>query len=59
MANACPNLVLKVEVKNSFLGLRKQALISASCTKTQAPVQEPEIGCGQCHSLPPIFTDDS
>lgn len=54
-ANACPNMVLEGRVKHTFLGLRKQVEVNAFCKKTARVVKEPEIGCGQCHSLPEGF----
>lgn len=54
-ANACEHLVLQAEVRRRFFVLNKQVYIEAYCTKTQKPVHEPQIGCGQCHPLPPVF----
>lgn len=56
LANSCPHMVLSAKVKRSFLGIKRQVEVSAYCTKTQQNVEEPEIGCGQCHPLPPVFT---
>lgn len=58
-ANSCPNLVLEGEVKRGFLGIGRHVKVTATCTKTLQPVAEPQIGCGQCHPLPPIFTEKS
>lgn len=49
MANACPNMLFEARVASGFLGLRRRVEISATCTRTLEPVEEPEIGCGQCH----------
>lgn len=57
-ANACPHLMLKprlVRPLQAFFQLRIQ--VEAWCEKTRRPVPEPQIGCGECHSLPPIFRE--
>lgn len=57
MANACPHMVLEAHVASSFLGLRRSVEISATCTRSLQTVDEPEIGCGQCHvELPDVFS---
>ncbi len=56
-ANSCPNMVLKAAVKRVFL-IKRKVSITAFCTKSQKPVSEPEIGCGQCHPLPPVFMEE-
>ena len=54
LANACPNLVLEAHVLAGFLGIGRGVRITAACTQSGGPVAEPEIGCGQCHILPPL-----
>ena len=49
MANACPHMVLEGRVVSGFLGLRRRVRVSAYCTKSLEDVEEPEIGCSQCH----------
>ena len=56
-ANACPHLVLTASISKTLLGLRRQVKIEAYCTKTNQAVSEPQIGCGECHPLPPITTE--
>jgi hypothetical protein len=56
-ANACENLTLTAGVQRSFLGLIKNVRVSAYCTLSRQDVDEPYIGCGQCHPIPPIFQD--
>lgn len=58
-ANACEYLRLNAEVKKVFFILNPHVTVKASCTKCQCAVAEPEIGCGQCHPLPPFFTEES
>lgn len=52
IANSCPTLVLEARVHQGVLGMGKRVEIRASCTRSLAPVTEPEVGCGQCHALP-------
>lgn len=56
-ANACPNLILQTDVEKTLLGLSKRVKVSAFCKKSGENVAEPEIGCGQCHTLPEIFQE--
>lgn len=54
-ANACPHMVLEARAKSGLLGFGKRVEVSAMCTRSLEEVDEPEIGCGQCHrDLPPI-----
>jgi len=58
-ANACPNLVLEGRVEKRLLGLRRQVVVEAVCSKYLAEVSEPHVGCGHCHKERPgaaIFT---
>lgn len=55
LANACPHLVLEGRVERAFPFAKKRVSVTASCSKTQRAVAEPEIGCGECHPLPSIF----
>ncbi len=57
-ANACENLVLQAKVKPGLVGLGKRVVVSAYCKKAQKAVDTPEIGCGMCHPLPPVYTDE-
>lgn len=56
--NACEHMVLTGSVQRPFPFIRRQVSIKATCTKCQCAVPEPHVGCGECHSLPPIFTGD-
>jgi hypothetical protein len=55
-ANACEYLVLRGEVirplSNAF---RRRVKVIPFCEKTQRTGFDPHIGCGECHSLPPVF----
>lgn len=58
-ANACEFMELQGQVKR-FLGVfKKQVVVSAYCTKSNQKVTEPQVGCGQCHPLPPGFNQPS
>ena len=57
LANACTNMILQAVVKKGFMGFKKQVVVSAYCSKTRRDVTEPAIGCGECHPLPPVFTE--
>jgi hypothetical protein len=54
-ANSCEDMVLSGEVKRQFFGLRKSVEVKAYCRKSQKNVDDPYIGCGNCHELPDIF----
>jgi len=56
MANACEFMVLRGEVKRTLGVFNKHVDVSAFCTRNQIKVDEPHIGCGSCHPLPPGFT---
>ncbi len=55
-ANACEFLVLHGEVRRTLGVFRKRVIVSASCTKSKTNVAEPQVGCGQCHPVPTVFT---
>lgn len=55
-ANACEDMHLRAVVTRSVLNLfQRRVEVSAYCQKTNRDVAQPEIGCGECHPLPPIF----
>ena len=55
-ANACENLQLRPSVERPLSALfMKRVVLSAYCQKNRRNVPEPQIGCGDCHPLPPIF----
>ena len=51
--NACPNMALEGRVVKGFLGLTRRVQVYAVCTLTVTEVQEPRVGCGQCHQHRP------
>jgi hypothetical protein len=56
-ANACQNMVLEAQVQNTLFGMIRNVKVTAFCQLSQHSVAEPYIGCGQCHPLPPEFTE--
>ena len=58
LANACEHMVLTPQLVRPFPFVKQQVRITASCTKTGRTVDEPHIGCGECHVLPSIFDGD-
>jgi hypothetical protein len=55
LANSCPHMQLKPSLKRPFPFSAEQIRVVAYCTKTGQDVQEPQIGCGECHQLPDVF----
>lgn len=52
-ANACQFMQLRAKVgrplSSAFL---RRVQVQAFCEKSQKNVSEPQIGCGECHTLP-------
>ena len=55
-ANACEFLKLHGTVNRSLANLfQRRVQVTAFCEKVNRAVAEPQIGCGECHPLPPVF----
>jgi len=55
-ANACEFLQLRGSVaRPAAAAFRRRVQLTAFCEKVGRPVPEPEVGCGECHALPPEF----
>jgi hypothetical protein len=55
-ANACEFLRFRAEVARPLsAALQRRVRVLSRCEKTGRDVLEPEIGCGECHPLPPEF----
>lgn len=55
-ANSCEYMRLNATINRSVFTLFQQRVeVDAWCEKTHQEVHNPEIGCGECHPLPPIF----
>ena len=50
-ANACENMRFKPQLRSPFLLMKPQVEISTFCVKCECDVEQPQIGCGQCHPL--------
>ena len=65
MANACDNIVYTPKLTKVFFFSKPVVEVSAYCAKTNQDVDEPRIGCGECHPtlnnfvLPPNDSDNS
>jgi hypothetical protein len=55
LANSCENIKFQPRLVKPFFFMKPQVWISAFCVKINAPVDEPRIGCGQCHPLNKVF----
>jgi len=56
-ANACEFMILAPRLERPFPFIRQKVFVSTSCSKTHRVGFDPHIGCGECHPLPPIFTE--
>lgn len=55
-ANACEYIQLHARVTRPFsAAFMRRVEIHAHCDKNNKSVKEPQIGCGDCHPLPPVF----
>ena len=54
-ANGCEHMSLSARVVRPFLIGKPKVRISAYCQKSNQRVDDPHIGCGQCHTLPDVF----
>ncbi len=55
-ANSCEYIQLRATVTrplSAFFMTRVQ--VFAYCEKSKRDVLEPQIGCGECHPIPPVF----
>ena len=56
LANACEFMELRGRVVRPLgAAFQRRVQVSAFCTKTERNVQEPHIGCGECHKVPFTF----
>lgn len=58
-ANSCPNMILTADIKPILFGLKHKVNVSAYCKKTHRDVQNPFIGCGECHPIIELFEEGS
>jgi hypothetical protein len=56
-ANACKNLSFTPLVGKKWLLGKRQVTVTAFCSKSNAIVKTPQVGCGLCHPLDEINND--
>jgi hypothetical protein len=55
-ANACEFLQYRATVARPLgAAFKKRVQVTAHCAKLDRHVEVPQIGCGECHPLPPQF----
>ena len=54
-ANACEHQNLEARLEKPLFFMKPQVNVDAYCTKCECRVDQPRIGCGQCHPLPQVF----
>jgi len=59
IANACPNLVLEPRLGRPFPFIKQKVQVLASCSQSGMHGFDPHIGCGNCHQLPAVFTQNN
>lgn len=57
-ANSCEHMQLYGEVHRPFFLLKPRVRVKAYCTKTNQVVEDPHIGCGECHQIPDVFLQE-
>jgi hypothetical protein len=50
-------MILSGEIKSGFLGIGQKVKITAYCTKTHQVVENPYVGCSECHPILDKFTE--
>ena len=51
-ANACEHMALIPRLRKRILVFQPRIFIDAYCHKSESKVDEPRVGCGECHPLP-------
>ncbi|MFQ5616472.1 MAG: hypothetical protein ACE5GO_08440 [Anaerolineales bacterium] len=49
LANSCEHQRLTAQIKRPLFLFKRRIVIEAHCTKHLCDVDDPHIGCGQCH----------
>lgn len=49
LANASPNLALTLTIKAKMLGMGRQLVVSAECSKHHTTIADPFVGCLECN----------
>jgi hypothetical protein len=50
-------MILSGEIKTGFLGLNPHVEVSAYCTKSHEEVEDPFVGCSECHPILDLFKE--
>lgn len=56
-ANGCSNMILSGEISSGLLGMGRKVKVTAYCTKSHKEVEDPYIGCDQCHPILDLFKE--
>ena len=56
-ANACQEMLLQPRIERPFPFIKRQVSVQAFCSRSGRSGFDPHIGCGECHNLPPVFTE--
>ena len=56
--NACENLILQPSLGRGFPFVKQNVRVKTLCLKTHREGFDPNIGCGECHPLPPEFSGE-
>ncbi|MBN2147607.1 MAG: hypothetical protein JW726_09470 [Anaerolineales bacterium] len=58
MANACQSMSLKPRLRRPFPFFKQRVEVTTYCTKTHRSGFDAYIGCGECHTLLPVFGEN-
>jgi len=57
LSNACEFMQLRATIARPVGALlQRRVQVTTYCEKVQRSVEEPHVGCGECHPLPPEFS---
>jgi hypothetical protein len=56
-ANACTKMLLEPYLTRRFPFVKQVVRVKTYCSQTGRTGFDPHIGCGECHPLPPVFTE--
>ena len=57
-ANACDHMTLSPRLERPFPFTKQQVKVRTYCDRSRRTGFDPHVGCGQCHPLPPEFSED-
>ncbi|HUF38185.1 MAG TPA: hypothetical protein VMN57_06665 [Anaerolineales bacterium] len=49
-ANSCEHMAITARVERRLLGLKRIVEVDVFCRKCECNVEDPHVGCGQCHA---------